>query len=240
MSLMAFMEAMSNSNIPLIAAFFIGLMTAFSPCPLATNITAIAYSSKKIGEGKQTIKVGWFYTLGRAITYVLIASLIVYIGVNTKAINLSLQLYGDKMLGPLLLIIGLVMIGLIKFKRLSGGNYFNKLKQKLSSKGLLGSFLLGVLFAMAFCPFSAVLYFGMLIPLALSTNDGIIIPSIFAFGTGLPVIILSYILNQSVSKLSRVMNKIQIIDKWTRRLVGATFIIVGLFYTINYTIGIGL
>jgi len=238
MSLMAFMELMSTSNIPLIAAFFIGLMTAFSPCPLATNITAVAYASKKIGNKKDTIKVSLYYTLGRAITYILIAALIIYLGVNIQGISLFLQSYGDKLLGPLLLLIGLVMLELIKLKSFTGGKRLNKLKEQLASKGYLGSFLLGVLFALAFCPFSAVLYFGMLIPLALSINDALIVPSIFALGTGLPVIILSFILNQSVSKLSKVMKKIEVFEKYTRRVVGVIFIIVGLVYTINYTIGV--
>ena len=232
------MESMSTSGVPVIAAFFIGLMTAFSPCPLATNITAIAYASKKIGHKKETIKVGVYYTLGRAITYVLIASLIIFIGVNTQSISLFLESYGDKVLGPLLLVIGLVMLELIKFKSFTGGKRLNKLKEQLANKGHLGSFFLGVIFALAFCPFSAVLYFGMLIPLALSVGDAIIIPSVFALATGLPVIMLSFILNQSVAKLGRIMKRIEVFDKWTRRVVGLTFIIVGLFYTISYTFGV--
>lgn len=228
---------MSTSSIPLIAAFFIGLMTAFSPCPLATNITAIAYASKRIGNKKDTIKVSLYYTLGRMITYILIASLIIYAGINIQGLSLFLQSYGDKILGPLLLVIGLVMLELIKFKSVSLGNGFAKLKERLAGKGYLGSFLLGVLFALAFCPFSAVLYFGMLIPLAVSINDALITPSVFALATGLPVIILSFILNSSVTKLGSVMNKIQKFEKWTRIIVGVIFIIVGLIYTFNYTLG---
>jgi cytochrome c biogenesis protein CcdA len=105
MGLMAFMEAMGTSSIPIVAAFFIGLMTALSPCPLATNITAIAYISKKIGDGKKTLLTGFVYTLGRMFTYVLLASLIVYIGVNVQAISLFLQRYGERILGPLLIVI---------------------------------------------------------------------------------------------------------------------------------------
>jgi len=110
MSLMAFMETMGSSSIPIIAAFFIGLMTAISPCPLATNITAIAYASKKIHNSKHTLLVGFLYTLGRMFTYVLIASLIVWFGLNTQVIALFLQKYGEKLLGLLLIIIGIVML----------------------------------------------------------------------------------------------------------------------------------
>jgi cytochrome c biogenesis protein CcdA len=231
MTLMAFMESMSTSSFPLIAAFFIGLMTAISPCPLATNITAIAYVSKKIDNGKKTLLTGVFYTLGRMFTYVLLASLIVYIGLNVQSISLFLQKYGEKILGPLLFLIGLVMLNIIKLPSLKSGNKINKMKEKLSEKGYLGSFLLGVLFALAFCPFSVVLFFGMLIPLAISFSDGILIPSIFAFATGLPVIIFSFILTYSVSKVGKVMNKVQSFEKWMRFIIAAVFVLVGIYYT---------
>jgi cytochrome c biogenesis protein CcdA len=225
------METMSTSSFPLIAAFFIGLMTALSPCPLATNITAIAYISKKIDNGKKTILTGFVYTLGRMFTYVLLASLIVYLGINIQAISLFLQKYGEKILGPLLIFIGLILLNIIKFPSLKSGNKINKIKEKLSEKGYLGSFLLGVLFALAFCPFSAVLFFGMLIPLSLTFSDGILIPSIFALATGLPVIIFSFILTFSISKLGKIMNRVQTFEKYMRYFISFVFLVVGIYYT---------
>lgn len=228
---MAFMESMGTSNIPLVAAFFIGLMTAISPCPLATNITAIAYTSKKINNSKHTLIVGFLYTFGRMFTYVLLAYLIVGLGLNVQSISLLLQKYGEKMLGPLLIIVGVVMLDILKFNFLKESNKLNNLKEKLATKGFLGSFLLGIIFALAFCPFSAVLFFGMLIPLALKTGDGLIIPSIFAFATGLPVIIFSFILVYSVSKIGNIMNKVKILEKWMRYAVAIIFFVVGIYYT---------
>jgi len=231
MTLMSFMEAMSTSSFPLIAAFFIGLMTALSPCPLATNITAIAYISKKIGDGKKTLLTGIVYTLGRMFTYVLLASLIVYIGLNVQAISLFLQKYGERILGPLLIIMSLIMLNIIKLPSLKSGDKINRLKEKLSEKGYFGSFLLGVIFALAFCPFSAVLFFGMLIPLALKYSDGILIPSVFSLATGLPVIIFAFILTFSVSKLGKIMNKVQTFEKYMRYAIAIIFLIVGAYYT---------
>lgn len=230
MALMSFMQVMSTSSFPLFAAFFIGLMTALSPCPLATNITAIAYISKKINNGKHTLITGFVYTLGRMFTYVLLASLIVYIGLNVQSISLSLQKYGERLIGILLVFIGLVMLNIIKLSFIKGSGSLDRIKEKLSEKGYLGSFLLGVIFALAFCPFSAVLFFGMLIPLALKFSDGILIPSVFAFATGLPVILLSFVLVFSVSKLSNIMKKVELVEKYTRFIVGLIFIIVGLYY----------
>ncbi|MFP4189631.1 MAG: aromatic aminobenezylarsenical efflux permease ArsG family transporter [Candidatus Woesearchaeota archaeon] len=227
---MEFMEAMGTSEIGIVAAFFIGLMTAISPCPLATNITAIAYASKHIKHSKHTIKVAFLYTLGRMLTYVVIASAIVWFGLNTQGISLFLQDYGEKILGPLLLLIGLVMLDVIKINIFKSSDWLNDLKKKLAKKGYLGSFLLGVIFALAFCPFSAVLFFGMLIPIALKAGDGLIIPSVFAFATGLPVIIFSFILVKSVSKLGKIMNKVSTFERWTRKIVAGIFILAGIYY----------
>jgi len=233
MGLMTFMETMGTSNIPLLAAFFIGLMTSISPCPLATNITAIAYISKQINQSKKIFWIGLIYTLGRMLTYVAIASSIIWFGLNTQFIALILQKYGEYFIGPIMIVIGIVMLDLIKIKLWDNNSKLDKIKEKLSKKGYLGSFILGIIFALAFCPFSAVLFFGMLIPLALKVGDGIIIPSIFAFATGLPVIILSLILTYSISKLGTIMHKIQIFEKWTRKIVAIIFVIVGVYYTIN-------
>ena len=232
MTIMAFMETMGTSSIPIIAAFFIGLMTAISPCPLATNITAIAYISKKIENGKHTLITGFIYTLGRMLTYVGLASLIVYVGLNIQAISMFLQKYGEKILGPLLIFIGLVMLNVIKLNFIKGSKKLDRLKEKLYKKGYFGSFALGIIFALVFCPFSGVLFFGMLIPLALKFGDGILIPSVFAFATGLPVILFSFLLVYGASKLGRVMNNVQLFEKYMRYIVSIVFLFVGVYYTI--------
>ena len=230
MDLMAFMEAMGTSSIPLLAAFFIGLMTAISPCPLATNITAIAYTSKRIDNSKHTLAVCFLYTLGRMLTYVAIASLIVWIGINTQTTSLLLQKYGEKILGPFLILLGFVMLDVVKFNFLKENKTITALKEKLANKGFLGAFLLGVIFALAFCPFSAVLFFGMLIPIAIKAGDSLLIPAVFAFATGLPVIIFSFILVNSISKLGVIMNKVQTFEKWMRKTAAIIFILSGIYY----------
>lgn len=232
------MEFMGTSKISLVASFFIGLMMAISPCPLATNITAIAYISKRLDNKKRTLLTGVSYTLGRMFTYVTIASLIVWSGLNIQFISLGLQKYGERLLGPLLVVIGIIMLDIIKIKLFKGNSRLEDIKEKLSKKGLAGSFVLGVLFALAFCPFSAVLFFGMLIPLAINTGDGLIIPSVFAIATGLPVIFFSLILVYSLSKLGKIMNKVQTFERWVRTCVSIIFIIIGIFYTLSITLGL--
>ncbi len=234
MHFMEFMELMGTSDFGIVASFFIGLMMAISPCPLATNITAIAFVSKNINNRFKTLMIGISYTLGRMLTYVLIAVSIVYFGLNSQSISFFLQKYGERMIGPLMILIALVLLQIIKFDFIKGKfEKLENLKVKLSEKGYVGSFFLGVLFALAFCPFSAVLFFGMLIPLALRTGDGILIPAIFSIATGLPVIIMSIILVYSVSNLGKLMNKIQVFEKYTRILVGIIFMVVGFYYLIR-------
>lgn len=235
--LMSFMEAMGSSDIPLVAAFFIGLMMAISPCPMATNVTAIAYVSRKIGDSRYTILVGLFYSLGRIFAYVAIAALIVLCGLNVQSIALFLQKYGDLLLGPILLICGILMLEIIPLSlglEHSGLQKFkDQMGQKLSDQGLVGSFFLGILFALSFCPFSAVLFFGMLVPLALSTQDPIGVPLAFGFATGLPVILFSVLLVTGVKRCSNVLGKVQAVEVWFRRTVAIVFILVGLTFTVR-------
>lgn len=232
MGVMGFMEAMSAGSIPVVAAFFIGLMTAMSPCPLTTNIIAIAYISKRISDSRQTLAVGLVYTLGRMFTYTTLASLIVWLGMNTPGLSFFLQRYGEKTLGPLLIIVGLVMLEVIRLKLPQMGRRMHRLEERLASKGYAGGFLLGMLFALAFCPFSAVLFFGMLIPLALRAGDALLMPSVFAFATGLPVIVFSFLLAFSISRLAIVVNKVQIAERWARKAAALIFVCVGAYYTI--------
>jgi cytochrome c-type biogenesis protein len=231
--LMPFMESMGTSNIPLLASFFIGLMMAISPCPLATNITAIAYVSRRIENSSHTLLVGFLYTMGLMTTYISIASLIVYLGLKTPGISLPLQQYGGLLLGPLLVFMGLVMLEIIKLDHIKLPAAGEKLKKELAERGYLGGYLLGVIFALAFCPFSAVLYFGMLIPLALKTGDAIMVPAVFAFATGLPVIVFSFLLVSGVNKLGVILNKLQTVERWNRRIVAAVFVLVGIYYIIQ-------
>ena len=235
--LMSFMETMGSSDIPLVAAFFIGLMMAISPCPLATNITAIAYISRTLTSGTHTFLVGLLYTLGRVLVYVAIAALIVLGGLKVQSISLFLQQYGDLLLGPILLICGILMLEIIplgnRFEHEGLSNLKDRISKKLVEKGFLGSFLLGILFALSFCPFSAVLFFGMLVPLALSIQDPVGVPLVFGFATGLPVIIFAALLSQGVARCSSTMNKVQTAERWLRRIVAAIFVIIGAYYTLN-------
>lgn len=220
---------LDSSNAPILSALILGIMTAISPCPLATNITAIGFIGKEIENRKRIFYNGLWYTLGRTASYTGLA-LILYLGASTFQIARFLQSNGEKFLGPLLIIIGLFMLDVIKINFPGLSNLTDRFEKKKSKNNGWSSFLLGMIFALAFCPYSGALYFGMLIPLTISSSSGLVLPTMFAIATGLPVIIVAYLLAFSLSSLGNFYKKIKIFEKWFRRIVAILFIIVGIYY----------
>lgn len=227
---MDFLQSLlENTNIPILSAFVLGLMTAISPCPLATNITATAFISKNISSKKKVFLSGILYSLGRAFTYTTIG-LILFFGASKFHIARFFNQNGEKYLGPLLIVIGLMMLNVIRLNFFGKSSFTEKLSEKFKDKGLLGSFLIGAVFALAFCPYSGALYFGMLIPITISSIDGLYLPIIFAFGTGLPVLLFTYLLAFAAGSIGAFYNKITKIEKVMRTVAGVVFILTGLYY----------
>lgn len=222
-------KILENSEYSFITAAILGLMTAISPCPLATNISAIGFISRDLTDRRRVFLNGLVYTLGRAITYVGIA-LIIFFGASQMDISGWFQKWGEKVLGPVLIIIGLFMLDIIKLK-LPGG--MSSLTEKLGEKGrksYLSTLLLGILFAMAFCPYSGVLYFVMLIPMTVASAEGLYLPLIFAIATGIPVIIFAWLLAYAVGNVGKMYSRIRTFELWFRRVVAVLFIGVGIWY----------
>ncbi|QZT37892.1 aromatic aminobenezylarsenical efflux permease ArsG family transporter [Halosquirtibacter xylanolyticus] len=225
---------LEGSSFPLLTAFILGLMTAISPCPLATNITAIGFISKDIGSRKRVFINGIVYTLGRAVTYTLIGILF-FFGASHLSIEGVLQEWGEKLLGPLLIIIGLFMLDLFSF-RIPGIGGVSEKMEKRSQSGLGGVLLLGVVFALAFCPYSGVLYFGMLIPMTISSAGSLYLPAVFALATGVPVIIFAWIIAFSIGSMGTVYNKIKRFEIWFRKVVAVLFVAVGIYHILIFFI----
>lgn len=220
-------------NIPLLSAFILGIMTSISPCPLATNITAIAFISKDIKTVKNTLLNGLFYTLGRGISYTLLATLI-YFGLSSFSISSFFQGWGDIVLAPILITIGLIMADIIKINLKNSNPKIENIKLWLAKKGYIGSFLLGMFFALAFCPYSGVLFFCVLIPMVLKSSESLLLPPLFALGTGLPVIIFSFIIAFSANKISQVFSKVSKVEAIIRKITAIIFIAVGTYYLKNF------
>ena len=217
---------------PVVAAFLIGLLAAISPCPLTTNITALAYISRNITDRKYVAISGALYTFGRMVSYFTIGAIIILAGVNIPGLANALQTSGEVFLGPLLIIVGILMLGIIKIPALKGGGRLARIGEKVARRRWLGPFLLGVVFALAFCPYTALLFFAVLIPLSIKSTAGITFPAVFAIGTGLPVLIFAVLLSLSVSKVSKWLDKVTAAEKWVRRIAVVVFIGVGIYYIV--------
>lgn len=220
-------------ELPLLAAFALGLLTAVSPCPLATNITATAYIAKGFTNKRKVLLSGVLYTLGRAFSYTIIG-LIIYFGASKFHIAKLFQGNGEKFLAPVLIIVGLVMLNVIKLDFLGKVNFTERLSEKFKNQGLLGAFVLGVLFALAFCPYSGALYFGMLLPMTVASGEGLLLPLIFAIGTGLPVLLFTYLMAFAMQKVSKTFNAIQKAEKVMRNITGVIFVLTGVYYALIF------
>jgi cytochrome c biogenesis protein CcdA len=222
---------LDNSTMPWLTAFLLGLMTAISPCPLATNITAIGFISKDLEDRNRVFLNGLFYTLGRAITYTTLA-LIIFLGADQLKFSGFFQRYGEKIIGPLLIVIGLFMLDIFRIKFPGFGGLTSRIQNK-KKWGYLDAVLLGLVFALAFCPYSGVLYFGMLVPLTITSASGLYLPIVYAIATGIPVIVFAWIIAYTVSGIGGAYNKIKTFELWFRRTISVLFIIVGIYYIIR-------
>lgn len=225
---------LDGSTVPAVTAFLLGLLTAISPCPLATNITAIGYISRDITDRNRIFRDGLLYALGRIAAYTLLGAALIAIlreGASMFALQKTISRYGEMLLAPALILIGLFMLfghklNLPQFG-FSGGD-------RIKKRGGWGALLLGVLFAMAFCPTSGIFYFGMLIPMSATETGGYLLPAVFALATALPVVAVAWILAYSVAGLGRFYSRMQAFQKWFNRIVALLFIAVGIYYGVIY------
>jgi cytochrome c biogenesis protein CcdA len=222
-----------NASWPLLSAWALGVLTAISPCPLATNITATAYIARTLEGKKKVLLSGLLYTLGLAFTYTTIA-MIISMGASKFHVAKFFQGNGEKFLGPIMIVIGLIMLNVIKLKFLGKSGLKEKVGDKFKDKGLLGSFLLGVLFAMAFCPYSGAMYFGMLVPMTIESEMGITLPLFFAIGAGSLVLFFTFVIAFSFEKLGLYFKRITKIEKVMRYIAATLFILTGLYYVLIY------
>ncbi len=222
---------LDNSSTPVLTAFLLGLLTAISPCPLATNIAAVGFIGRNIENRKRVFINGLLYTLGRVFSYTLLGVVLIMIlreGSSMFGIQNTIGTWGELLIGPMLLIIGLFMLWGDRLNLPKFG--FNGNAEGLARKGGAGALLIGVLFALAFCPTSGVFYFGMLIPMSATATAGYLLPAVFAIATAIPVLIVAWILAFSVQQMSSFYGRIKTVQKWLNVIVGILFIVIGIYY----------
>lgn len=217
----------------LVTAGWLGILTSISPCPLATNITAISYIGKRVDRPRLVLAAGLLYTLGRMAAYIALALLILSSLASVPALSTFLQRYMNILLGPLLILAGMVLLEMVPVV-FAGSGLSERMKARADRGGIWGAGLLGVVFALSFCPVSAALFFGSLVPLAVNHGSPVMMPCLYGLGTALPVVFFSLLLAFSAHRLSRAFNMLTSFEKWARRGTGVLFLLVGVWFCLKY------
>lgn len=212
-----------------ISALWLGILSSISPCPLATNIAAISFLSKRIKHTRIVLWAGIAYTLGRMISYAILGAIIIMSLVSVPFLANFLQKYMNKALGPILFFVGLFLLGAIKFN-IPAISISKDRQENLAQSGAKGAFLLGAIFALSFCPISAGLFFGSLIPISLNNTYGIMLPLFYGIGTGLPVLLFTLVVTFGFKSLDRLFSGLKKIEYFARKVTGIIFILVGAYY----------
>lgn len=215
------------------SAMWLGILTSISPCPLATNVAAISFIGKSLGSPRRVLLTGLLYTLGRSIAYAALAALLLASVFAIPDVSFFLEMHMNKLLGPLLIVVGLLLLDLVPLS-FPGSCVIERIERRFRTSGLWGAGALGMLFALSFCPVSAALFFGSLIPLAVKQGSAIGLPSIYGIGTALPVFGFAVLIALGAQWVSKAFKRVAQFEKWARRITAAVFIVVGTRYCLNY------
>jgi cytochrome c-type biogenesis protein len=223
---------MESQAVPIISAFWFGILTSISPCPLASNIAAISYIVKGVEKSSSILTTGLIYTLGRMIAYIVLGTLISASLLNIPQASQFMQNIMPKILGPVLILTGFFLLGILSFS-LPGFSLSEKTATKFGKSGAMGALPLGILFALSFCPVSAALFFGSLIPLTLQNNSPIMLPSLYGIGTGLPVLAFALAIASGTRNISKIFNAVTKTEYWARKITAGILIAVGIYYILT-------
>jgi cytochrome c-type biogenesis protein len=215
------------------SAAWMGILTAISPCPLATNVAAISFISRRVTNPRLALLTGLLYTLGRSIVYVAIAAILVSSLLSAPSVSSVLQKYMNKLLGPLLILIGMMLLGLISFSP-RGSSFGERAGKRVADWGVWAGLALGIVFALSFCPTSAALYFAGLVPLAIQNESRIVLPLAFGISTGLPVVLFAFLIVVSTNAMAKAFNRITAFERWARQTTGVVFIVAGIYFSLVF------
>jgi len=221
------------------SAFWLGILTSISPCPLATNIAAITYIGKRVDRPAMVLLSGVMYTVGRMVTYIALGVLVVSSVLSIPEVAMFLQQNMNKFLGPILIVVGILLLGIFNI-RFPGGGVSDKLTGRVEKWGIWGAGALGLLFALSFCPVSAALFFGSLIPLAVDHQSSIVMPTVYGIGTALPVAAFAILIALGARFRGSAFNKICVFESWARRITAIVFNLVGIYYSLIYLLGMNI
>ena len=221
------------------SACWLGILTSISPCPLASNIAAISFIGNRFEKPRLVLLTGLLYTLGRTLTYVVLGMLLVASVLSIPKLAMFLQQYMNKFLGPILIVAGLFLLEVWR-PTFSGGGLGARMQGRVEKYGIWGAAVLGLVFALSFCPISAALFFGSLIPIAIEHESGILMPTLYGIGTALPVVVVAVFLAVGTRFVGTIFNKLTVFERWARRVTGVIFLLVGVYYTLIYLFNVPL
>ncbi len=228
---------MNDLFISLVSALWLGILTSISPCPLATNIAAISFIGRKFDKPGYVFATGLLYTFGRALTYVILGIVLVNSLLSMPLLSNWLQKYMHKLLGPIMILVAMVLLDMFAFS-IKGCGISQWGQQRMKKFGLTGALFLGIIFALSFCPVSAALFFGSLIPLSIKYSSAISLPLVYGIGTALPVFTFGVLIAIGANSLAKVFQKVSWFELWARRITGIAFLVIGIYFTLVYTIKI--
>jgi len=218
-------------------ALWFGVLTSISPCPLATNIAAVSFLGRRLASPGQVLLSGVLYALGRTVTYVALAAILVAGLLSMPAVSDFLQRSMNRLLGPILIVVGMFLLELLRFD-LPGLRLSERMQQRVGGYGAWGAGLLGILFALSFCPLSAAWFFGGLIPLAVKAESPFFLPSLFGIGTALPVVGFGVLIALGARSVGVVYGRLTNVEAWARRVTGVLFIGIGVYLSLVHIFGV--
>jgi len=218
-------------------AFWLGVTTSISPCPLATNIAAISYVGRKTGRMRSLLAVTTLYTMGRTITYLLVGFIVTRSLLSIPHLSLFLQLNMNRILGPLLIVVAATLFGLVDFS-IGKRGLSERFRKRVEKAGIWGALFLGLVFALTFCPVSAALFFGSLVPIAIRHSSALLVPALYGVGTALPVLVFGILMAVSTQAMGRVFNRLTSVELWIRRIMAVVFLLTGVYMTLVHTLNI--
>jgi cytochrome c biogenesis protein CcdA len=223
---------MESLPLALAGAAWLGLLTSISPCPLATNIAAVSFVARHVGSPRRALLAGMVYAAGRALAYMALGMLLVRGLLAAPGLSQILQKQLNLLMGPLLIVVGLVLLDLVSLPALRVGGGAG-LRERAGRLGLWGAGLLGLIFALSFCPTSAALFFGSLLPIALQHQSGLLLPAVYGLATGVPVLLFAALIALGAHRLARTFDQVTVFELWARRGTGLLFVALGLWFTVT-------
>lgn len=216
-------------------AFWLGILTAISPCLMAANVTAITFIARRVDRPKYVLLSGLFYTAGQALAYVLLSMVLVTSLLSVPLVSQWLQKYMLQLLGPILILTAMFLFELLDLQ-FGAGKLKQHAQKRAETGGLWVAAMLGIVFAMTFCPTTAALFFGSLIPLAVTHESSVLLPLCYAAGVALPVLGFALLIALAANKVGHVFRSVGRGERWARYATGAVFLAVGFYFTLAYTI----